>query len=228
MSGAPLRRWRAAGLEFALLPRRHSRARLSGFPHRQRQRGPRAVRGAAGWARVRLRELLPAYGLAARLDTGPVSRSRETAHSLRHAWRAVPDRGWLLPGGSLRRQKPQARVDHGRVRLRLLQPRQRGLNRLRQRPLREDRPGTLLVRGDLAHELGEHGLAEGRVILHDLHEGAGATNHMLLVVAVEELVVAEDRQPVDDDTRAQPLIPPTLDGPPLAVPPSTVTITDLP
>src|SRR5215470_5445874 len=69
----------------------------------------------------------------------------------------------------------------------------------------------------LAHELGEHGLAEGRVILHHLHEGAGAADHVLLVITIEGVVVAEYRQPVDDDALRHYLVARVVDGATLVV-----------
>src|SRR5262245_57951 len=47
---------------------------------------------------------MPTYRLAAGLGAGPVHLAGWLPHHLRHPWRAVPARGWLLRRWTLRRR----------------------------------------------------------------------------------------------------------------------------
>src|SRR5712691_10049204 len=68
------------------------------------------------------------------------------------------------------------------------------------------RPLLPLVRRDLGDQLLEDGLAERLVVLGGDHEGAGAADHAVVVVAVEIGLEREDRQAVDADAGGNRLV----------------------
>src|SRR4029079_8213890 len=74
--------------------------------------------------------------------------------------------------------------------------------------------GTLApVGGDLGNQLLEDGVAEGLVILRGDHEGAGAADDAVVVIAVEVGLEREDRQTVDPDAGGHCLVAGERDRP---------------
>src|SRR5262249_543372 len=76
----------------------------------------------------------------------------------------------------------------------------------RSLPAWTERGRLPVVRGDLDDELLEDGIGERFVVLRGDHEGAGAADHAVVVIAVEIGLEGEDRQAVDADAGRHRLV----------------------